>query len=95
MKFQQEAERIFAVNENGALIAELTFPISEGVAMIDHTFVDESLRGQGVGDRLLELAVAQLREQGLKIHPTCPFAVKWFEKHPEYAELLTGESASR
>lgn len=48
MEFQHERERIFALDEQGKLVAEVTFPVSEGVADIDHTFVDQSLRGQGV-----------------------------------------------
>lgn len=49
MEFQKEPGRIFALGEDGKLLAEITFPTGEdGVADINHTFVDESLRGQGV-----------------------------------------------
>ena len=49
MEFQSEDHRIFAKDQEGHVIAEVTFPeVSEGTAVIDHTFVDDSLRGQGV-----------------------------------------------
>ena len=65
MEFQKEPGRIIALGEDGKLLAEITFPTGEdGVADIDHTFVDESLRGQGVASQLVRAAAAELRAQG-------------------------------
>ena len=47
MEFQREPGRIYA-EEEGRVIAEVTFPDRDGAADIDHTFVDDTLRGQGV-----------------------------------------------
>lgn len=48
MDFQSETGRIFLEDEYGRLLAEVTFPsVSARVADIRHTFVDDSLRGQG------------------------------------------------
>ena len=88
MEFRQEPGRIFATGEDGRLLAEVTFPEREGAAEIDHTFVDPSLRGQGVAGQLLQAAADTLRAQGRKARPTCFYAVRWFETHPEYADLL-------
>lgn len=84
MNFQREQHRIFAVNENGTVIAEITFPEREkGVYVIDHTFVDESLRGQGVAKVLMEMAIAQIKEQKGKVEATCSYAQRFLEKHPQ------------
>lgn len=84
MDFQREQHRIFAVNENGTVIAEITFPEREkGVYVIDHTFVDESLRGQGVAKVLMEMAIAQIKEQKGKVEATCSYAQRFLEKHPQ------------
>ena len=88
MEFRQEPGRIFATSEDGRLLAEVTFPEREGAAEIDHTFVDSSLRGQGVAGQLLQAAADTLRAQGRKARPTCSYAVRWFATHPEYADLL-------
>ena len=45
MEFQREPGRIYA-EEEGRVIAEVTFPDRDGAADIDHTFVDDTLRGQ-------------------------------------------------
>ena len=40
-------------DENGHVVAEITFTkTSLGIFVINHTFVDESLRGQGVTSKL-------------------------------------------
>ena len=92
MEFQKSEGRIFAQDENGKLLAEITFPtVAEGVADIDHTFVDESLRGQGVAGKLGRAAVDQLRSQGKKAKTSCWYASQWFEKHPEEKDLLASQ----
>ena len=88
MEFQHERERICALDEQGKLVAEVTFPVSEGVADIDHTFVDQSLRGQGVAGQLLDAAVRQIRMEGLRAKATCSYAAKWFKEHPDQSDLL-------
>ena len=90
MDFQSETGRIFLEDEYGRLLAEVTFPsVSARVADIRHTFVDESLRGQGVAGQLMEAAARQIRAEGKKARLTCSYAAAWFPKHPEYADLVT------
>ena len=49
MEFTKETNRIFAKDVAGKLIAEITFPNRSATTVdINHTFVDDSLRGQGV-----------------------------------------------
>lgn len=86
-----ENEAVY-LDDSGAKLAEATFPpaegLGEGVVDINHTFVDPSLRGQGIAGELMSRAVASIRATGRRAHPTCSYAVKWFEKHPEEADLL-------
>ena len=80
MQFLKEENRIYAINNNNETIAEVTFyEIENGVYNIDHTFVDNSLRGQGIGSRLVKEAVDTIKEKGAKVEATCPFASKWME----------------
>ena len=52
-------------NDNGKILAEITFPEeSPGIYNIDHTYVSEELRCQGEADRLVKMAVDQIRGQG-------------------------------
>ena len=87
MEFQREDGRIFAM-DGDRLVAEITFPARDGVADIDHTFVDDSLRGQGVAGRLVRAAADQIRADGNRARVTCSYARTWFAQHPEEADLL-------
>ena len=89
MDFQKQEGRIFALGTNGELLAEVTFLTGpDGIADINHTFVDESLRGQGVANQLLQAAAQELRAQGRKTKTSCWYAAQWFAKHPQEQDLL-------
>lgn len=84
MEFITEKERVYSCDENGRIIAEITFPSADGVATIDHTYVDGSLRGQGVAGQLMQLAVDKIKADGNKLAATCSYAIAWLQRHPEY-----------
>jgi len=44
-----------------------------GVVFLVHTEVDPAFEGQGLGERLVAGALADLRARGLKLVPQCPF----------------------
>lgn len=80
MDFKYESNRIY-LEDNGKLLAEVTFPLKDNVAVIDHTFVDESLRGQGIASKLVSLAVEEISRNGWKLEASCPYAIKWIREH--------------
>lgn len=91
MDFKRNENQIALYSETGALLAEVTFPYtdeSRSAVEVDHTFVDVSLRGQGIAGKLMIELADELKKRGLKAVPTCSYAVHWFEKHPEQAHLL-------
>lgn len=91
MDYITDKERIYALDSNGKVVAEVTFPTKDGISTIDHTFVDNSLRGQGIAGKLVRLAVDNIISDGNRIAATCPYAVAWFKRHPEYP-LVDGAS---
>lgn len=86
MKFQEEKGRFFLNDENGKMIAEVTFQENE-VWNLDHTYVSDTLRGQGIAAKLVDAVVQKARKEGKKIYPTCPYAVAQFDKLPEYSDV--------
>lgn len=88
MNFIYQPNRIYAVDETGRLIAEITFPGRSGrVVEITHTFVDDSLRGQGIAGKMMEALAQKLRSENKKAVPVCSYAVRWFETHSEASDL--------
>ncbi|MDE6825880.1 MAG: N-acetyltransferase [Paramuribaculum sp.] len=95
MNYTIENDRIYATDQTGKTIAEVTFPSKNGISTIDHTFVDESLRGQGVAGELVKLAADKILADGNKIGATCTYAITWFQRHPEYSVSCYGPAACR
>jgi len=70
-------------------MAEMTYSIaSEELIIIDHTEVAPSLKGQGIGKKLLVKIVEKAREEGLKIMPLCPFAKAMFDRDAGLRDVL-------
>ncbi|MYZ49057.1 GNAT family N-acetyltransferase [Propylenella binzhouense] len=68
--------------------AELTFrSAGDGIRVIEHTGVPRSLRGRGIGTRLVARAVEDARREGVRIRPDCPFAAAIFAQRPDYQDL--------
>ncbi|MDN4165453.1 GNAT family N-acetyltransferase [Cytophagales bacterium LB-30] len=80
----------FFIKSEGKKLAEMTYVYSgPGRLIIDHTEVDESLRGQKVGNKLLDKVVEMARAKDLKILPLCPFAKATLLKNKEaFADVL-------
>ena len=82
MTFKTDENRIFQTDAAGKLIAEVTFPeTAPGVYTIDHTFVDGSLRGQGIAAKLVQAAVDEIIGKGGEVQAVCPYAVKWLAEN--------------
>lgn len=89
MNFIYSPNKIFILDKNNKTIAEVTFPdVDENTVNINHTYVDNSLRGQGIAGKLIKAVAEQLQAQNKKAVLTCSFAIKWFERNPEYINLL-------
>lgn len=82
-----------ALTADKKLAGQMTFSkAGDSLFIIDHTEVEPSFEGQGVGKKLVQAAIAYIREKGVKVIPLCPFAKGYFDKHPEeVADILTNQ----
>lgn len=53
-----------------------------------HTEVDPAFEGRGIGNRLAQGALDDVRHRGLRITVKCPFIAAWLERNPGYEDLL-------
>lgn len=64
--------------------AELTVSkVSPNLIIVDHTFVPDEMRGQGLAKALAEQVIADARKHGQRIVPLCPFLRAHALKHKE------------
>ena len=86
---QSGGKGMFYVGQDGAILAELVYSKpSEEKMILEHTEVDNSLSGKGVGLQLVHTAVEYARTHQMKIVPLCPFAKSVFDKKPEFSDVL-------
>jgi predicted GNAT family acetyltransferase len=78
----------FFLERSGKRLAEMTYSVAGTRVIIDHTQVDDSLRGQGVGGKLVQAAVDWARAENARLLPLCPYAKSVFDKTPAYADVL-------
>ncbi len=79
------------IQKNSDRIAEMTYSIATPtLIIIDHTEVDESLKGQGIGKKLLMEIVKKSRNSNIKIIPLCPFVKSVFAKEESIQDVLKG-----
>jgi uncharacterized protein len=71
----------FVIYVNEVFAGEMTY-VWAGASkfIIDHTGIEESFSGKGLGKKLVMKAVEYARNNNLKILPLCPFAKKVFDK---------------
>jgi uncharacterized protein len=58
------------------------------VLVLHHTEVPWQLQGQGVAGLLVQGALDWVREQGLRVRPTCSYVAAWMRRHPDTHDLL-------
>ena len=69
--------------------AAMTFSkASDTTRIVDHTEVDETLRGTGAGLALAERMVEDARRDGVSLVPLCPFFLATSKKHPEWHDVV-------
>lgn len=73
---------IYSRDENGRILAEITFPEKEpGIFTIDRIYVAEEYIGSPIPDRLIAAALDQIRREGGKAAADDPYARKYFHEH--------------
>lgn len=72
-------DKILYLDDNNSIVAEIDFP-KTGVneITITHTFVDSSLRGQGIAKKLVEEVISIAQKEKYNIRATCSYAMRYF-----------------
>lgn len=79
---------IFFIEQDGNILAEMTYVWAGEKIIIDHTEVSEVLEGKGIGKQLVHRAVEFARGKHIKILPLCPFAKVVLNKVSEYHDVV-------
>lgn len=77
----KQGNKSFYIGKEDNPEALMTFKDDGERLTIDHTKVNDDMRGQGVGHDLFMKVVDYARNNDRKIEATCPFAVAEIKKH--------------
>ena len=78
----------FIPDEEEGILAEIVYSLQTPNMIVEHTEVDEELRGQNIGYQMVHTLVEHARSHNLKIVPLCPFVKSVMDKKPEYKDVL-------
>jgi hypothetical protein len=83
---RDNAERLrYELTLDGEVVGFLTYRGRGEAVVLVHTEVDPAQQNQGLGTRLVQGALADLRERGIRVVPLCPFVRAYVSRHPESA----------
>ncbi|MEO7589248.1 MAG: GNAT family N-acetyltransferase [Arachnia sp.] len=57
------------------------------VVELTHTEVDPAQGGNGYAAALADFALADIRDAGLNVKPTCSYVARHIEKNPEFGSI--------
>jgi predicted GNAT family acetyltransferase len=76
------------------VIGQIRYRREPGAVALVHTEVDPAYEGQGLAGLLVEGALRDLRQRGLRMIPICPYVRAWLRRHPDQADLVTSDPAT-
>jgi predicted GNAT family acetyltransferase len=56
--------------------------------VMTHTFVPPALRGRGIAEKLVRVALEHARSERLRVVPACSYVAVFIERHPEFHPLV-------
>jgi len=86
--FENIPLRRFELPIAGEIMAAAYYRVESGKVVLIHTEVPSEFSGQGIASRLAQGTFDLLRKTGRKAILKCPFMSWFFEKHPEYADVV-------
>lgn len=79
----------FIAVENSVEVGRIVYVMAGDTKLvIEHTEVNPTFEGNGIGKKLVFAVVDYAREQDFKILPLCTFAKAIFDKTPEIKDVL-------
>ncbi|MFF1833067.1 GNAT family N-acetyltransferase [Streptomyces sp. NPDC058231] len=52
-----------------------------------HTKIFDAFTGRGLAGQLVQQALTDVRAQGKRIVPVCPYVAKYLQKHDEFSDI--------
>ncbi|WP_111720960.1 GNAT family N-acetyltransferase [Homoserinimonas sp. OAct 916] len=82
-------QSMYALWSNGVIRGRARYAVRGNALHITHVEIDPELQGQGLAAFLMRDALDEIRlTTDYRVVPECSYAVKYFNEHPVYQDLL-------
>lgn len=81
------SRRRYEIHVGDDLAGVIDYRDSDGAVEMHHTGVESRFEGLGLGKRLAEFALTDVRDAGRKVVPTCPFIDRFMTRNPDFNDL--------
>ncbi len=81
------AENRFEAEVDG-LLSVADYELRGTDLVMTHTLVPPQLRGRGIAEKLVRVALEHARSERLRVVPACSYVGVFIERHPEFRPLL-------
>jgi predicted GNAT family acetyltransferase len=83
-----DRRRYEVFTDDGQLGGFAQYVLRAGRVIFTHTEIDDAFEGHGLGSKLAQGALDDVRTRGLHVVPLCPFIAAYIEHHPAYEDLV-------
>lgn len=86
---QNKGGNVYSIEyvKDGEVLANIDWNLNGDVMDMNHTYVSDVLRGQGVAKKLLDEAAKYARENNYKMNAICSYVVGAFGKSTDYDDV--------
>ena len=81
------AEHRFETEVDG-LLSVADYELRGTDLVMTHTLVPPQLRGRGIAEKLVRVALEHARSERLRVVPACSYVSGYIARHPEFQPLL-------
>ena len=92
MRDAPDADR-YEIRDGDRLLGIAAYQLRGDQIRFTHTEVDPDAGESGLGSKLVQAALDDVRGKGLRVVPLCSFVRGWIERHPEYKDLVAARDA--
>jgi predicted GNAT family acetyltransferase len=75
----------FEIYDGGEIAGFAEYLDHDGQRIFHHTEIGERFGGKGLASKLIQTALTETSNAGLRTVPVCPFVAKFIGKHDEFA----------
>ncbi|MFC3859716.1 GNAT family N-acetyltransferase [Deinococcus antarcticus] len=78
----------YEILQGGQVVGFAEFRPVRDAVMLPHTEIEQGHEGEGLGSQLAKFALDNVKTEGKRVIPMCPFIAGYIRRHPEYTELV-------